>query len=341
MAEDGNLSASAEFALDRGPELLCLRSERGHGRQHQRSVNDNVISGDTLFSGILVSTGAYASTTDLRADLPDHSMVTLVASVEVLRNQIEGAFGGISVEHYASATNAMSEVQDTYDATISDNSVSASMWGIWAYVSDSTHTESPAGSPTMDGVQNIVITANDVNGMQEAYGIQVRLLSEYGYMGSLTGSADFTVTDNEVVSCEEGIYCEMSPDAAQDQTLLVQNNAVSDCTDDGIYVLGGMVDVLNNTVTDGTGYGIYVENAYGSVNGNTVSGFAYSGLYLDGCYDLEVMDNSITGCAADDDWGMYIDNGENLTVVGNRHQSPTTVVCTRSMSRARPSPATM
>ena len=91
------------------------------------------------------------------------------------------------MDHYASATNALSEVHDTYDATIADNAVSASQWGIWAYLSEYTHTESPPGSPTMDGAQSVDHAANDVSGLMEAYGIQVRLLSEYGYMGSLTG----------------------------------------------------------------------------------------------------------------------------------------------------------
>ncbi len=317
MVEDGNLSASAEYALAVDQSFYASGRNAVMDANISADVNDNVITGDTLFSGILVSTGAYASTSDLRADLPDHSMVTLVANVEVLRNQIEGAFGGISVEHYASATNAMSEVHDTYDATISDNSVSASVWGIWAYVSDSTHTESLAGSPTMDGEQIIVITANDVNGMQEAYGIQVRLMSDYGYMGSLTGSVDFSVTDNKVVSCKEGISVEMYPDPAQDQSLLVQDNILSDCGNNGIFVSGGVVDINGNTLTDGSGYGIYVQNAQGSVADNTVSGFPYSGIQINYCYDMAVTGNSITACAADDDWGMYLVNGENLSVIGN------------------------
>ena len=74
--------------------------------------------------------------------------------------------------------------------------VSASQWGIRVYVSESTYTESPAGSPTVDGSQTVAIADNVVSGYMEAFGIQVMLLTDYGYMGTLTASADFSVTSN-------------------------------------------------------------------------------------------------------------------------------------------------
>ncbi len=84
----------------------------------------------------------------------------------------------------------------------------------------------------------------------------------------------FIVSDNMVADCDEGIYAEMSPDAAQEQLLVVDFNVVTDSVNNGIYVIGGTVNILNNTVMEGTGYGIYVENADGSINGNIVSGFS-------------------------------------------------------------------
>ena len=244
--EDGNLSASAEFALAAAQYVYSRGRNAVMDADVEAVVNDNVITGDTMFNGISVITAAYASTSDLRADLPDQPVANLVASVEVQRNEITGAFGGISVEHYAYATNALSEVHDTYDAMIADNVVSASQWGIWAYVSESTYTESPAGSPTVDGSQTVAIADNVVSGYMEAFGIQVMLLTDYGYMGTLTASADFSVTGNTVSECEEGIYCEMYPAAAQDQSLLVQGNMVTDTVNNGIYINGGIVNVHAN-----------------------------------------------------------------------------------------------
>ncbi len=46
----------------------------------------------------------------------------------------------------------------------------------------------------------------------EAYGIQVRLLSDYGYMGSLTGSVDFSVTEQPIwCRARKASMCEMYP----------------------------------------------------------------------------------------------------------------------------------
>ncbi len=56
---------------------------------------------------------------------------------------------------------------------------------------------------------------------------------------------------------------------------------LSECVNNGIYVNGGVVDIIGNTLTDGSGYGIYVQNAQGSVADNTVSGFPYSGIQID------------------------------------------------------------
>jgi len=313
----GNLSASTDYAMVTNQAFYATGRDAVMDANVSATVNDNEITGDTLFSGIYVGTSAYASTTLVRSDLGDNPVVNMVSKVEVLRNNIDGAYFGISVEHIASANNALSEVHDNYEAEIANNVVSATERGIFAFVSDDTFTGSVAGGTVVDGSQSVMVASNEVNGNMDAYGIQLWLASSNGVMGRLTASADFTVADNIVMDCEEGIYAVMSPDAAQDQTLLVQNNSVTNTVDDGIFVSDGMADVLNNTVMDGTGYGIYIDNAFGSVNGNTVAGFNNSGIYSAECYDMEIMDNSVTGCADDEDWGVYINSGENLTVMGN------------------------
>ena len=64
-------------------------------------------------------------------------------------------------------------------------------------------------------------------------------------------------------------------------------------------------------VIDGSGYGIYLDSCQGSVTTNMVNRFAYTGLYLDDCYDMEIAENSVM---FQGDWGIYLYEGENLTV---------------------------